>query len=170
MTLHCYKFTGDAKLVNKTGKLQDLGSHNCSAYEPVDDTHCKVIIAAADANKDINYVSLDVFGRTKYYFVESKEADTGGRCTLNLKTDVLNTYKSEIYELEPIVSRTVYTKGMNSFIGDARPLQGYNVTTEYSATPEAVTFQYGRGDQYTNENWNGMNYILLIAGCGLTQS
>ena len=50
-----------------------------------------------------NYCYIAEFGR--YYYIVDKTADVNGVWTLNLKVDVLESFKNDIYHLHGIVQR-----------------------------------------------------------------
>ena len=106
MTINLYSTNDDNKKVNKSLNIVATSSCNllgdCSVYTPT------VFIdnLGDGALKRINYAYIPEWGR--YYYINNVTAVTGGRIKVELKVDVLMSYKNAIYSTRAFVTRQEY--------------------------------------------------------------
>ena len=140
-------FYNNASENNTIGKnLTQIGSPvtcvvkgDCSQYTP------KVILDYADYSV-ANYAYIDEFER--YYFITDKPVRTGGRIEISLKSDPLESFKSEILNLSAVIEKQE-NKG-NMYFNDG----SFNVT----AREFLSTFVFPSGFDDTGE------FILITCG------
>ena len=99
-TITLYKNSSADNVINKS--ISEVASYNinikasCSIMMPT-------IVLDDSAALSCNYAYIDTFQR--YYFIKTVDVQPGGLCVLQLKEDVLYTYKDSIKKLTAIISR-----------------------------------------------------------------
>lgn len=159
-TIKLYTYTGDPKVVDKSGYLsQTPESRSCALTQPCDIEQPSVILAysAADA-RAYNYAYIADFGR--YYFIVGRETDSAGQLHLNLQSDPLYTWVSDIEDWDLMISRS------------AQPPQEHSTYTRDPLLPLAADREvktYKFDDASNPFNVAGMsdvdyNFVLNVAG------
>ena len=123
MTCTVYKLNCDPKVVDKTTFLASgsaLSSFN--PYEAIDDLHGYIITGTSKDEYD--YVKItDISGKTRYYFVTSRELMTGERCKINLEEDVLMTFKDKILNTNCLITNS--NAAGNSYVPQHYPTKAF---------------------------------------------
>ena len=160
MVFTFYKNTSDSRKIGKS--LESLGSLNCQILEP-----CKLLnpIITIETNSQFfyqsNYVKAEVEPFNKFYFIESYEMLKGGRIKLNLKVDVLETYKESILNLETLVLRQENI-GVNHITDNKLPLMPYS-------KERVVKFDNSQLNINTADE-TSYNFILNVSGGAVTNN
>ena len=130
MTITLYKIYDDARSINKTldntTKIADLSSAHFKA--DVDILHPRLEIAYDPSYTGVNYVYIDDWKR--YYFVRNISAGSQ-RIFLDCDVDVLQTYASEILDLQCVVARQEDENHSQLYLNDGmfRALQPKKIVT-----------------------------------------
>lgn len=126
--------------VNTTVDILLKGS--CSSEDPY------IVLSSDDPSSynNYNYAYIPFFDR--YYFIRSKEVDTGNRLFLHLHEDYLASFKSEILSKNAFIA---YSLQGSTDIPDSRmcTTKNYSVSHADAAFPSAV---------------GGNNYFLSVTG------
>ena len=144
MDIILYKNASDNNVIGKN--LTQLGSAiPCVAKGDVSIYAPTIILNYADYT-DANYAYIDDFER--YYFITDKPVKTGGRIELSLKSDPLETFKSQILNLNAVIEKQE-NKG-NMYFNDG----SFNVTAREFLT----TYNFPSGFSDDGE------FILITCG------
>lgn len=149
MNITLYKCSDDPKKLYKT--YGDASSRNGTPYKPVDDLNGYVILEYTTDIETYNGASLEWGGKTKYYTINSIQADIGNKVIVNLQEDVLKTFETEIGNLYAIVARTSNKNVYNSYLPDQKLVMQSNLLCQ--------NFAFGNG-AFTYDN----SIILGVIG------
>lgn len=115
MTFTFYKYTDDARRVDKTNYLTQLAVKSNCVFKDAENKGTPQIEAAYDANiKDANYLFIDTLG---YYYL-SEPVLAGQRFIFTASKDLLFTEKTNILNLECIIARQ--ENKYNAYLNDDR--------------------------------------------------
>ena len=154
-----YAYTGDPKVVNKAAYLSTGTSKTCKLTSPCDVSQPTVILSynAADL-RGYNYAYIADFGR--YYFITDRETDSAGQLRLQLQTDGLYTWMSDINAWDLLISRS------------GQPPAGHSTYTRDPLLPLAAdrdiaTYRFDDAENPFNidsATSTSYNYVLNVAG------
>lgn len=134
-------------IINKT--ITEVDTASCVVKGPIS-VETPVLIVTYDADlQDINYLKIPEFNRN--YFITDVINLTGGRYEIRAKSDVLESFKSDILNLTAIINKQ-QNSNINMYIDDG------SYVTENKEFNTVINFPYGFND--TGE------YILITAGGG----
>ena len=115
MTFTFYKYTDDARRIDKANYLTQLAVKSNCVFKDAENKGTPVIEAAYDANiKDANYLYIDTLG---YYYL-SEPVLAGQRFIFTASKDLLFTEKTNILNLECIIARQ--ENKYNAYLNDDR--------------------------------------------------
>lgn len=135
--------TDDNKVINKHFNI--IGSINAELKYSIDLMSPILILSGGYFNTDFNYISCDVGGRTRYYYVTDKTL-SGSICNVKLKEDVLMTFKTDILNSSGLIVRSL---NGSEWINDPMATQKEN----------NAVFYRNMGTCFES----GVSYIWLIA-------
>ena len=145
MTVNLYNNYSDNSVMGKTITLikasEFTAKDDVSIEEPV------IVLKYSDDIKDTNYCYIEKFKR--FYYVRSKTVLTGGRLELELKCDVLETYKEKI-KLCPAILAFSEKTGASNYM----PAEGF--VRNVKMKTDIKQFPSGLSDNGT--------YILITSG------
>lgn len=128
----------------------------------ISDLECKIILKFTTnynfLNKSTlcNYASL-VIGRRIYYFIENITYMTGNRILLTMKEDVLQTYSSEILQMNCLITRQENI-GINFIVDNFLPLKNEKKIKVIEFDNSEFNLNTATKDSY--------NFLLTVAGGG----
>lgn len=160
ITVKLYQF---AKRVNSTALPTNattsvdvvvLLKDNCSYEEP------KLILNSNDPSSynNYNYAYIQFLGR--YYFIQSKELETGSRLILNLKEDYLGSFAADIKALTGVFIE--YSSHVTNLVEDSRlrPLSLPNMSEALASLNNTTFTQNGFGVISSTGNKSSGLFIL----------
>lgn len=163
MTLVPYKCTCDPRTVDKSKYIKKtISGENIEFrnYEPLDDLTGFILVSSVP--DDTNYIRIDnMNGKTRYYFITSRERQNAGILKVYLSEDVLMTFRADIKKLSVVVDRAGSTTDVQSDIPDSRPLKQYSLTSEYVFSHLYDDFYFGDPTHVNN-----FDYIAILSGKG----
>lgn len=134
-------------IINKT--ITEVDTASCVVKGPIS-VETPVLIVTYDADlQDINYLKIPEFNRN--YFITDVINLTGGRYEIRAKSDVLESFKSDILNLTAIINKQ-QNSNINMYIDDG------SYVTENKEFNTVINFPYGFNDSG--------EYILITAGGG----
>lgn len=102
LSLNLYKLRGDERIVDKTTYITSVGTVYGTFKEATDILSPSIVIERGEV--DFNYVYVKDLNR--YYFVESFISERMNLWRLNLRVDVLMSYKNEIRSTQQFILRS----------------------------------------------------------------
>lgn len=120
MVIELYKMTSENNAINKVKSLKmrdpnTILKNDCSIFNPT------FILGYSSGLQQVlnesNYLYVPDFNR--YYFITNKEVITGKRFEVSGKVDVLESYKTDILNLEVVLDATQNTGANNYLNGEA---------------------------------------------------
>lgn len=153
-----YKNKSDVRKIDKD--LEQLGTLNCEIIQP-----CQLLspVIEIEYNPNFfynaNYVQCEVSPFNKYYFIENYEMLKGNRIKLNLKVDVLETYKENILNLNALILRQENV-GINHIADNKLPLMPFS-------REKVIKFENSQLNINTADE-TSYNFILNVAGGAVT--
>lgn len=158
MTCTIYKCDCPHNVVDKTSYLANTSAlSHFDPYEAIDDLHGYIITDKASDGYD--YVKItDISGKSRYYFVTSRELMPGQRCKLSLEEDVLMTWKTEILGTPCVVGRA----GLGGLkdMGNDIPLMSYSIISDNALQTTILS------DDLKYGTLNDLYYVLFTASSG----
>lgn len=143
MTINLYSCSDDTNVVNKTltSELSLTGTlrESCSVLNPAMNIEAETLVGK-------NYAYIPEFGR--YYYIVDITSEYKNLWRVNMKVDVLMSFKSEFLGLNAIVSRN--EARFNRYISDSRVIQQTN--------PILMTMRF------PGEHFSKDNLVLAVAG------
>lgn len=128
----------------------------------ISDLECKIILKFTTnynfLNKPTlcNYASL-VIGRRIYYFIENITYMPGNRILLTMKEDVLQTYSTEILQMNCLITRQENI-GINFIVDNFLPLKNEKKIKVIEFDNSEFNLNTATKDSY--------NFLLTVAGGG----
>lgn len=128
------------------------------------DLECKLILKFTTnytfLNKSTlcNYASL-VIGRRIYYFIENITYMPGNRILLTMKEDVLQTYSSEILQMNCLITRQENI-GINFIVDNFLPMKNEKKIKVIEFDNSEFNLNTATKDSY--------NFLLTVAGGGIS--
>ena len=154
MTCQLYTFDDHKSVLDK--QLTSLSTElTIAPYQPINDLEGTIILG--DSYQAANYCRLVIAGKTKYYYITSRTADTAGRLHCRLFEDVLMTHSAWI-KIQPAILARSFAYG-DDFLPAGYPALSYSKISHHSSS--AFTF----GDSNTPPS-----FILVTAGRGYQAS
>lgn len=84
--------------------LKEVYTATCQQYEQTEPLSCALIMSKFDNFSNVNYAYIDITGRY-YYFSKPPDLLPGGLIRINLREDVLYTFREGIRQLTGTVDR-----------------------------------------------------------------
>lgn len=128
----------------------------------ISDLECKIILKYTTNYNLVtkstlcNYASL-VIGRRIYYFIENITYLSGNRILLLMKEDVLQTYSSEILQMNCLITRQENI-GINFIVDNFLPLENEKKIKVIEFDNSEFNLNTATKDSY--------NFLLTVAGGG----
>lgn len=159
-TVLFYTYGGDPKVVDKSGYLSATPtSKSCALTQPCDVEQPELTLAYDNSDlQGFNYAYISDFGR--YYFITAKETDSAGQLHMQLQSDPLYTWASDIEDWDLVISRS------------GQPPQGHSTYTRDPLLPLAAdrsvkTYKFAEDMSPFNvatASSTAYNYVLNVAG------
>lgn len=146
MKCHLYTTQDSENTIDKT--LENDAGTDIVFLTSQDLSRLVVKIKKDNFDNDYNYMSLEVDGKTRYYFIESFTVMSNDILTLELTVDVLMTYQNEIKELRALLVESDTT------------LNGDDITYKSEKTRETVEYKL-------NNPFTGTTDIMVTAYGGI---
>ena len=151
MYITLYACTDPRNQLNKVNKTTIAAYNtavikdNCSIFDPI------IILPYSNNIFTANYMYIQEFGR--YYFINNIETEHE-RIFIHAHVDVLETYRSEIWNLQVYLKRSANL--FNQYLND----RGF--VTQNNRNPDVMLFdaEGGQQDNFTPQG----EYILVVAG------
>ena len=149
MTITLYTITDDPRKVGKT-----LGSGTSVTGElvlPTEMENPSIRLSTSEVGTN-NYVYIPAFGR--YYFIVNKSFDNGGAIILHCRVDVLESFKTDIFNLRCNVIRQEQT-GVTKIIDN-----------QITFTPQKTleTIMCDKTAFNIRSTGSAYNYVICVAG------
>ena len=153
MEIKLYYTSSENNVVNKTLE-NELSINNVVLKQETDILNPILILHYGINITNFNYVYIPLFKR--YYYITDYKIITNSNIILNLKNDVLMTFKNDINKFDVIISRGENTTHNNYLLDNENKIQNNNnvMTIAFPQTP-------------LNKN---MYYILTTVGVEETES
>lgn len=159
-TVLFYTFTGDPKAIDKSSYLSLIPvSKSCQLTSPCDVETPELILGYSSSDlKAYNYCYISEFGR--YYFITARETDAAGMLRLQLQSDPLYSFKSDITAWDVIISRSAQTF-------EQRPTYTKDPLLPLASDREVKTYKFKDDNNPFNVDKatsTSYNYVLYVAG------
>lgn len=148
MIVQIGKTSDDPRKIDKS--FTQIGAVQAHPYNEIDILNPRLIIDYRSNWISCNYCYIPEWGR--YYFINSFDLMTGGKCQFTAHVDVLKTYAEQIKDTQALILRSSSGSDKGKYIADATiPMNTQNTTQNilFSKNP------FGNG-----------KYVLTVLGGG----
>lgn len=145
MQVQLLKCLDDNRVINKS-KITGIKNVDCSVYSACDMVEPNLLISYFRGLEQVNYAYVPEWNR--YYYVVNYTFLDGVRCVINMRCDVLMSFKPDILNVRAYILRS--SEQGNEYLADSQILMNSSVYVHnlpFSETP------FGQG-----------NYILTVLG------